>query len=95
MGMGLGGGVVLTRGGGGDGMEVCRRWAGTGVGTTLGESGSVSARAEGAGRWSGGGSGGLVDDVLAQLAKRFLRAVMAWSWASRDEAGASAIAEDK
>jgi hypothetical protein len=49
----------------------------------------------GAGRWSGGGSDGLVDDELAQLAKRFLRAVMAWSWASREEAGASAIAEDK
>ena len=47
MGMGLGGGVVLMRGGGGDGMEVCRRWAGTGVGTTLGELGSMSARAEG------------------------------------------------
>ena len=89
MGMGLGRSVVLMRGGGGDGMEVscgdgrCRYGgcccAGTGVGTTLGDWGSASARAGGAGRWSGGGSGGLVVDVLAHLAKRFLRAVMAWS----------------
>jgi len=35
------------RGSGGDGMEVCRRWAGPGVGTTIGELGSVSARAGG------------------------------------------------
>ena len=86
---------MLMRGGGGDGMEVSWRWAGTEVGTTLGELGSMSARAGGAGRWSGGGSGGLVVDVLAHLTKRFLRAVMARSWASRDEAGASAIAEDR
>ena len=71
MGMGLGGSVVLMRGGGGVGMEVSCRWAGTEVGTTLGELGSMSARAGGAGRWSGGGSGGLVVDVLAHLAKRF------------------------
>jgi hypothetical protein len=83
------------RGGGGDGVEVCRCRAGSGVGTTLGELGSMSARAGGGGRWSVGGSGRQVVDVLVQLAKRFLRAVMAWSWASRDEAGASAIAEDR
>ena len=47
--MGLGGGVVLMRGGGGEGMEVCRRRADTGVGTTFGELGSMSARAGG---WS-------------------------------------------
>ena len=66
-----------------------------GVGTTLGDWGSASARASGAGRWSGGGSSGLVVDMLAHLAKRFLRAVMARSWESRDEAGALAIAEDR
>ena len=80
MGMGLGGSMVLMGGGGGNGMEVsCGNCCcdGTGVGTTLGDWGSASARAGGAGRWSGGSSGGLVVDVLAHLAKRFLRAVMA------------------
>ena len=52
-------------------------------------------KGRGGGRWSVGGSGRQVVDVLVQLAKRFLRAVMARSWVSRDEAGASAIAEDR
>ena len=105
MGMGLGGSVMLMRGGGGNGMEVScgnrRCWYGgcccasAGVGTTLGDWGSASARAGGAGCCSGGGSGGLVVDMLVHLAKRFLIAAMAWSWESRDEVGTSAMAEDR
>eukprot|EP00804_Cyclotella_cryptica_P025776 CCRYP_002949-RA/>CCRYP_002949-RA protein AED:0.20 eAED:0.29 QI:0/0/0/1/0/0/2/0/78 len=78
--MGFRGGVVT--GGGSAGME-----AGCGDGR--------GAWAGGAGFWSSGSLGGLDVGVVAHLAKRLRRAVMAWSCESREEAGASAMAEER
>eukprot|EP00804_Cyclotella_cryptica_P016036 CCRYP_004173-RA/>CCRYP_004173-RA protein AED:0.40 eAED:0.40 QI:0/0/0/0.5/0/0/2/0/110 len=56
---------------------------------------NINAWAGGAGCWRGGGSSGLAVGVVAHLAKRLRRAVMAWSCESRDEVGASAMTEER
>eukprot|EP00804_Cyclotella_cryptica_P017121 CCRYP_003351-RA/>CCRYP_003351-RA protein AED:0.33 eAED:0.40 QI:0/0/0/1/0/0/2/0/62 len=57
--------------------------------------GDGRAWAGGAGCWSGGGTGGLAVGMVAHLAKRLQRAEMALSCESSEEAGASAMAEER